>query len=57
MKRELISRGFEVEEAEVDAEMKSSGKWALKCSKSNRTSKLVFTDIIMTMYTRGSTCG
>jgi hypothetical protein len=33
MKRELISRG-EVEEAEVDAEMKSSGKWALKCSKS-----------------------
>jgi hypothetical protein len=49
MKRELISRGFEVEEAEVDAEMKSSGEWALNCSKSNRTSKLEYShlDIII----------
>jgi hypothetical protein len=43
-------QSLRVEEVEVDAEMKSSGEWALKCSKSNRIQTKVAPDVSLTMW-------
>lgn len=40
--QELVSRGFEVEETDVETITDSDGDWALKCTKDGRTSKLEY---------------